>query len=81
MKNHGIIALLCILALVLGIFGYLLATEKLTNPLEFEREIVKVETVSESDETEDIEEDLEQTDVESGDEELLKIESELNSGY
>ena len=69
------------LALVLGVFGYLLATEKLTNPLEFEREITRVETVSESDETEDIEEDLEETDVESGDEELLKIESELNSSY
>jgi hypothetical protein len=81
MKNRGIIALLCILALVLGVFSYLLATEKLTNPLEFEREITKVETVSESDETEAIEEDLEETDVESGDEELLKIESELNSSY
>lgn len=79
MKNKGIIALLCILALVLGVFGYLLATENLTSPKEFEREITKVETISESDETDAIEEDLEETDIESGDEELLKIESELYS--
>jgi len=81
MKNRGIIALLCILVLVLGFFGYLLANNNLTNPKEFEREITKVETTSKSDEIADIEDDLEETDIESSDEGLLEIESELNSTY
>lgn len=79
MKNRGIIALLCILAFVLGIFGYLLATKQLTNPKEFEREITKVETVSDTDETADIEADLEETNVENTDSELLQIQAELDS--
>ena len=79
MKNRGIILLLCILVLVLGFFGYLLANSDLTNSKKYEREITEVETVTETDETADIEEDLDATDIDSTDQELLQIETELNS--
>ncbi len=81
MKNRGIIAVLSILALFLCLFAYLLASEKLTNPKEYERDIKKVETTSDSDDTDAIEKDLEETDVDSTDSEVIKIESELNSNY
>ncbi|HCR35729.1 hypothetical protein A2130_02920 [Candidatus Woesebacteria bacterium GWC2_33_12] len=78
MKSKSIIVFLAILVLVLAGISYLFSTNTLTKPAKFEREITKIETVSESDETSDIETDLNETDLDNLDFELSNIEAELN---
>ena len=78
MKNKGIIVLLSILVLLLALIGYLVSTKTLVSPVRYEREIAKVETVSNSDEVVDIEKDLNETELDNLDTELLNIGSELN---
>lgn len=78
MKKKGIIALLAILALVLGIFAYLFSTNTLVSPIKYEKELAKVEQMSDSDDISDIEKDLEETDLDNLDSELSDIETELS---
>lgn len=81
MKNKAIIALLSILVIVFAFLGYLLSTQMLTKSTdqEAEREFQRIEQLSESDDKQSIEEDLEMTELESLDSELLMIEAELNA--
>jgi len=78
--RRGIISLLAILALVLGGVAYLftLTAKDTFSPTKFQNEITSVEQVSESDEIDEIEKDLDQTDIESIDTELSTIEAEFN---
>lgn len=79
MKNKLVISLLAILVIVLGVLGYVISSNKsLTETKNFEREITKVETVSETDDIDSIEEDLKATDLDNLDQELSSIETELN---
>ena len=55
-----------------------MSTNDLTSPKTFEREITKVETISESDDVDTIEADLNATDLDNLDQELSSIETELN---
>lgn len=79
MKNRLVISLLAILALVLGIFAYLLSSNSLVSNNSYETEIKKVETVSESDEIVDIETDLQNTELDNIDSEMEDIEAELDA--
>lgn len=79
MKNRAIISLLAILALVLGIFAYLLSSKSLVSNNSYEAEIKRVEAVSESDEIVDIETDLENTELDNIDSEMEDIEAELDA--
>lgn len=80
MKNKGILVLLSILVIVLGFFSYLISSNKLTSPVNitYEKDIQKIEDVSKSDDLDDIEYDLDNTDLENIDTELALIEGELN---
>lgn len=80
MKSKGILVLLSILVIVLGFFAYLISSNKLTSPVNvvYEKDIQKIEDVSESDDLDDIEYDLDNTDLENIDTELTLIEGELN---
>ena len=77
MKSKLVISLLAILVIVLGFFAYLMASQNLTSPKTFEREITKVETTSDSDDIDTIEADLNETDVEKLDAEISEIDAEL----
>lgn len=81
MKNKAIISLLAILALVLGIFAYLLSSNSLVsnNSYKYEKELQKVEAVSGSDRIEDIETDLQNTELDNIDSEMEDIEAELDA--
>ncbi len=81
MKNKGIISLLAILVLVLGGVAYLFTTNKLENPKIFETELQKYEEVSNTDEVEDIETDLENTEVNDIDKEIPQIDAEIDASY
>lgn len=78
MKNRLVISLLAILVIVLVVFVFTMSTNDLTSPKTFEREITKVETISESDDVDTIEADLNATDLDNLDQELSSIETELN---
>lgn len=78
MKNKLVISLLAILVFVLGLFAYIMSSDNFATNKTYEREITKTETISESDSTTSIEEDLEDTDLENLDAELSLIEAELN---
>lgn len=78
MKNRGIIALLAILIIVLSFFAYLMSSKNLISPKTFEREITKIETVSEPDTVDAIEKDLKETDITNLDAELDQIEADIN---
>ncbi len=78
MKNNSFISLLAILVIVLAFFAYLMASKGLDASKTFEREITKVESVSESNNVEDIEKDLKETDISNIDAELTLIEAEIN---
>lgn len=80
MKSKGILVLLSILVIVLGFFAYLISSNKLTSPVNvvYEKNIQKIENVSKSDDLDDIEYDLDNTDLENIDTELALIENELN---
>lgn len=79
MTNKLVISLLAILVIVLGLFGYVISSNKsLTDTKSFEREITKVETISKSDDINTIETDLNQTDLNNLDQELSSIQTELN---
>lgn len=78
MNSKGIIVLLVILVLVLGVVAYLFSSNTLVSPAKYEKEIVKVETMSESDNVSDIEDDLDATEFDNLDAELSIIEAELN---
>lgn len=78
MTNKLVISLLAILVIVLGFFGYVVSTNKsFTETKTFEREITKVETISETDDIDSIETDLNATDLDGLDQELTSIETEL----
>lgn len=79
MKNRAIISLLAILALVLGIFAYLVSNKTLVPSDNFEKEISNVEKVSDSDELGNIEKDLDETEIENIDSEMIQIEAELDA--
>lgn len=78
MKNKLVISLLAILVLALGLLAYVMSQSNMGITKNYEREIKKVETISESDETETIEEDLDNTDFENIDAEISLIEAKLN---
>lgn len=78
MKNKLTITLLAIMVLIVSLVAYLLSSKTLISPNRFENEIIKVETVSDSTEIEDIEKDLEDTNFENIDTELSDIETELD---
>lgn len=78
MKNKLVISLLAILVLALGLLAYVMSQSNMGITKNYEREIERVETISESDETETIEEDLDNTDFENIDAEINLIEAELN---
>lgn len=78
MKNSfTILLILSSVVIVLAIFVYS-ASSKISPSATYEREITRIETTSNSDEVDSIEEDLEQTDIDSLDSELTLIEAELN---
>jgi len=77
MKSKGTIVLLSIFVIVFGFFAYLISSNRLISPVKFERDIQKVEKVSDSDELVDIEKDLNETDLDSIDLELAQIENEF----
>ncbi|KKP46432.1 MAG: hypothetical protein UR39_C0016G0003 [Candidatus Woesebacteria bacterium GW2011_GWA1_33_30] len=77
MKNKIVIALLAILVLVLAGVAYLFSTNTLVSPAKFEKEITKVEETSKSDEVVEIEDDLDTTNLDNLDMELVDIEAEL----
>lgn len=79
MKNRAIISLLAILALVLGVFAYLISNKTLVPADKFGNEINSIEDVSESDEIDDIQEDIDNTEVENIDSEMVEIESEIDA--
>ncbi|MBL7036893.1 hypothetical protein ISR94_03620 [Candidatus Microgenomates bacterium] len=79
MKNKLVISLLAILALVLGIFAYLLSTNSLVSNNSYKTELENIEVVSESDQVEDIETDLQNTELDNIDSEMNDIELELDS--
>jgi len=79
MKNKLVISLLAILVIVLGVFAYTISLENSVSSKTFEKEITKVETVTNSDQTADIENDLNETNIDNIDSELLQIEAELSS--
>lgn len=78
MKNKLVISLLAILVLVLGVFAYVMSQSNMGSTKNYEREIQRVEEVSDSDEAETIEEDLNNTDYDNIDAEISLIEAELN---
>ncbi|EKE06288.1 MAG: hypothetical protein ACD_19C00021G0020 [uncultured bacterium] len=79
MTNKSVISLLAILVIVLGVFGYVVSSNKsFTETKSFEREITRVENVSKSNDIESIEADLNATDLGNLDQELTSIETELN---
>lgn len=80
MKSKGILVLLSILVIVLGFFAYLISSNKLASPVNvvYEKNIQEIEDVSKSDDLDDIEYDLDNTDLENIDTELTLIEGELN---
>lgn len=79
MTNKLVISLLAILVIVLGVFGYVVSSNKsFTETKSYEREITKVETISESNDIDTIEADLNETDLDNLDQELSSIESELD---
>lgn len=79
MKNRLVISLLAILALVLGVFAYLMSTGRLTNPKKESQELNQVEKTSGSDEIDDIESDLNDTELDNMDTEMIQIEAELDA--
>lgn len=79
MKNKSIISLLAILVLVLGVFAYLLSTKSLVSKDTFDKQVDSVESVSNSDDVEEIEKDLDDTEIEDIDSEMMQIEAELDS--
>jgi len=65
--------------LVLGSGAYLLSSGKLVSNAPYEKEITNLETLSSSNETSDIEQDLQNTDLNDIDKELGDIENEINT--
>ena len=78
-ETRLIIVLAALLLIVLGTVSYLLASGKLTSQVPFESSIKDMEVLSDSDETADIEKDLNATELDDVDKELDSIESEINS--
>ena len=78
MKNKLTIALLAIIVLIVGFVAYLFSSNTFISPIKFEKEISKVEQTTNSDQTSDIEKDLEETNLDNLDTELSAIEVELN---
>lgn len=78
MKNKAVISLLAILTFVLGLFAIIMTDNRMATDNKYKREILKTESISQSDETESIEEDLLETDLDNLDAEMSLIEAELN---
>jgi len=78
MAGKGVIALLSLLVLVLAGVAYIFSNNMLASPAKFEKEIAKVEEISESDDVSEIEVDLDATKFDNLDAELSDIEAELN---
>lgn len=78
MKNKLVISLLAILVVVLGLLAVLVSDKNMISPKKYEREMAKVETTSDSDDIDSIEKDLEETNLDNLDSELVDIQSELN---
>lgn len=78
MKNKLVISLLAILVIVLGLFAIIMSSKDVAFPKKYERQITKVEQTSDSDDVESIEKDLDETDYDNLDAELVDIQAELN---
>lgn len=83
MKNKTILPLLAILAIFLAAFVFLLSSKYLVPNDNFSKEVSEIETTSDSDEIEAIEEDITNTDTDSllddVDSEMDSIEKELDA--
>jgi Na+-transporting NADH:ubiquinone oxidoreductase subunit NqrC len=81
MKNKALVAVLSILIILTAIMAYVLSYSKIQNndTQKYQAEIMKIENVSNSNEIIDIENDLEETNFEDIDKELVDIEKELFS--
>jgi Tfp pilus assembly protein PilO len=79
MKNNNFMMLLAgFLVVALGIMGYVIYNQnKVLESLD--RETLKLNTQSSSDDTAEIQNDLEDTNLNDLDKELIDIEAELNS--
>lgn len=78
MKNKLVISLLAMLVIVLGFFAIVMSSKDVAFPKKYERQITKVEQTSDSDDVDAIEKDLEETDLDNLDNELVDIQAELN---
>jgi hypothetical protein len=80
MKHKTLIVVLAAaLIIILGGLAYLLSSGKLTSSIPFEREVAQYETMSESDELDAIETDLNNTELQNLDKELVDIQAELEA--
>jgi len=73
LNNKLVLSLVAVLLIVLGVFSYVVSSNK-----SFEKEMTKVETISESNDIDTIEADLNATDLDNLDQELSLIQTELN---
>lgn len=79
--NRLVIILSAALLVVLGVGSYLLSSGKLTSEVPFQTSIKNMELQSDSDNLSEIEDDLNNTDVEGVDQELVDIKTEIDSSY
>ena len=80
MKHKSLIVVLAAaLIIILGGLAYLLSSGKLISSIPFEREVAQYETMSASDELDAIETDLNNTELENLDKELVDIQAELEA--
>ena len=79
-KKNMIMTLAAILVFGFGIMAYSLSTSSnRKNTSAFDNEIAKIKIQSDSDEINDIEKDLDNTNFSDSDKELREIEAELNN--
>lgn len=79
MKNKLVISLLALLAIVLAVFIYVITTGNLQTNVSYQKELQQAEKMSDSNEIEDIEKDINETDLGNIDAELDDIENELDA--
>ncbi len=77
MKNKLVVSLLAVLVIILAIFVFTLSSGIVTSPRLFEREITEVENTSSSDEINEIEKDLTNTNLDNLGKEISSIENEI----
>ncbi len=80
-RKNFIILLAAILIVGLGFFAINTSKKGVKLPSESDKEIKQIQTQSKSDNLEDIEKDLQNTDLNNIDKELSDIEKEINTSY